>query len=153
MENICFLRIRYTSHKSQYGFGFRLLRKTKKLRTHRLIRGNGVPAIASIFCLTVLHFTMKPKSEFIFHITHKDVSPQIRIGTCCAMFPPKGKKGEYHSQMNEDFCAHTHFFKQNGTHLANGTFLEIGALDGVFLSNTIFFEQSASRFLQKWLKS
>lgn len=47
-------------------------------------------------------------------------------------------KAVYWGQKREDFHIHTHYFPT----LRNGTFLEMGALDGIKYSNTKFFEDT-----------
>src|SRR5580700_5035187 len=43
----------------------------------------------------------------------------------------------YHGQFRQDKFINDHFFKNR----KNGTFIDIGAFDGVSLSNTCFFEK------------
>ena len=44
----------------------------------------------------------------------------------------------YYSHCEEDMYLNTHFFKNK----KNGVYIELGALDGVTLSNTKFFEDT-----------
>lgn len=63
-------------------------------------------------------------------------SPEWHETSDCDIHPPG--KGEFFSQSNEDMDLYNAFFCNK----TGGTFVELGALDGVRFSNTKFFEDS-----------
>eukprot|EP00668_Euglena_longa_P048208 GGOE01065272.1.p1 GENE.GGOE01065272.1~~GGOE01065272.1.p1 ORF type:complete len:294 (+),score=55.87 GGOE01065272.1:34-882(+) len=65
---------------------------------------------------------------FLLHIVHCEISNHTQ-----APFLPCS----FHSQYKEDEVLEGHFFRG----LRNGTFVEIGAMDGITLSNSLYFEK------------
>lgn len=55
--------------------------------------------------------------------------------------PSNSSYNEFHSQSSEDQIAHESYFSTK----TRGVYLELGALDGEFISNTLFFERRGWR--------